>query len=118
MREIGQLTKRIFIAMVLSTLLWGQSAAVRSEDCGAVTAALRDYDRLKPGMTRSEVEETFREAGGIQFPTFVRYVYKGCRYIKLTVEYETPDDSPDAKGASTDVVQTLSQLSLGYPVMD
>lgn len=118
MREIAQLTQGIILAMVFVALLWSQGAAVRTEDCGAIAAALQDYGHLKTGMTRSEVEETFREAGGIQVRTSVRYVYKRCRYIKLTVEYEPQGESPDAKSAASDVVRTLSELSLGYPVMD
>ncbi len=78
--------------------------------------ALRNREKLKPGMTRHDVEQMFTEDGGMQFPRSTIYVLPDCGYIKVRIDFE-----PVAKGklfAPEDVVTNVSPLFIAYPSMD
>ncbi len=87
--------------------------------------ALADSQHVKPGTLRKEVERYFRYDGGMQFlPGSARYVWVGCGYIKLDVEYDPPAskawDMSSGKDPTTpeDRVKKVSKLYVDYPVMD
>jgi hypothetical protein len=43
---------------------------------------------LKPGMTRADLEQYFRQDGGIQGPNPQRYVYRAYIGIKIDIEFD------------------------------
>jgi hypothetical protein len=93
-----------------------QRPSVGPGDCKPVERALEIHSKLKPGMTRGEVEKAFVLEGGIQFPNQARYAYRGCPFIKLVVEYQTSEDHTST--SADDKIKELSKLQLDYPTMD
>lgn len=84
-----------------------------SSCCNLIEQALKDVSAIHAGSQRSDVERSFTEAGGLSFGQETVYVYKKCHYIKMSVTYR--------KGTSslpTDVVATVSPLSIGYEAKD
>jgi len=117
--------KSIFLPLIAAScamlLLAQEPGSGITQDCKTVERALETYYSLKPGMTRGEVEKAFMLEGGIQFASPSRYTYKGCRYIKLVVEYELSRrnglDGPFLSSGD-DKIKELSKLLVDYPTMD
>jgi hypothetical protein len=49
---------------------------------------MRSISTIKPGMTRKDLYDVFREEGGISFRTQKTYVHKHCPYIKVDVDFD------------------------------
>lgn len=84
--------------------------------CAAIQEALRDYQHVRVGATRGEIERYFAR-GAVGFPLKTRYVYKRCRDICLDVDFKL---SEPRRGmfSSDDVVTSFSKLTLDYPAKD
>lgn len=88
-----------------------------STSCPVIQQALSDYQHVKVGVTRGEVEKYFAQDGGAQFPSSTRYVYPKCRFLHVDVEFE-------AKGpagrlfSSDDTVTKTSKLYVDYSAKD
>ncbi len=85
--------------------------------CGDFTEALKDYQRIKVGIPRKEVEKYFERGGGSQFPSAAHYNYPKCYYLHVDVKFEVSGKegkpfSPD------DTVLEVSRLYVDYPTMD
>ena len=84
-----------------------------------VEGCLKDFESLKPGMTRKEVDEKLEQDGGIQFVGKMRYQHPDCPYFKVDIEFAC---SRDAEGRimskPTDKVTAISNPYLEWPVMD
>jgi hypothetical protein len=85
--------------------------------CEVVRNALQDFQRVKVGMTRKDVEKYFVQDGGMNFRGRTFYVYRKCDYIKLTVSF-TPDPSVDPGFSPNDTITELSRLIIDYPTRD
>ena len=83
--------------------------------CSFIAQVLKDYSTLKVGSKRSDVERFFTEEAGPSFGDQVPYVYKKCHYITLMVTYAA--QKAGSKSAS-DIVNSLSKLSIGYELKD
>jgi hypothetical protein len=85
--------------------------------CGDFTEVLKDYQRIKAGIPRKEVEKYFDREGGMQFPSAAHYIYPQCRYLHVDVKFGVSDKehkpfSPD------DTVLEVSRLYVDYPTKD
>jgi len=90
-----------------------QVAASESPSCVVIQQALNDFQHIRVGMSRKEVEKYFKRDGGMQFPSSTRYVYPKCDYIKLEVDFSAGTFSPN------DIVTKISeQLFVNYPARD
>ena len=113
-----------FRFILLSSLIVGSQVAHSQTStnppcCSLVERALTDAYTLKPGMKRSDVEKLFMQAGGMNFPNKTLYVYKGCRLIGLEVSYDINADAPGFKPfAPTDIIKSVSKLTIDYEPMD
>ena len=94
-----------------------QSQAQATSACAIAQQALRTYANIKIGMTRSEVEKYFVRDGGAQFPSHTRYVYPGCSYIHLDVDFAATG-TVEHLFSSGDRVTRVSKLYLDYPSRD
>lgn len=84
--------------------------------CSVVAQALKDYSELKVGATRAEVERTFVEGSGMSFGGETVYVYKDCHFITMTVTYRPT--AGDTSGAKSDIITTISKMSIGDEAKD
>ena len=83
-----------------------------------IVDALQAAQRLKPGLSRSQVDEDFELDGGISFPQQPTYVYKKCRYIKIDLSFGAEDITRRPNASPRDTVRQISKLYLAYPVAD
>jgi hypothetical protein len=84
--------------------------------CAMVLNALQSYQRIKPGVTRQEVERDFQLVG-LAFRGEGLFVYKGCRYIQVKIQF-TEDPSIERKFSPKDKVSNVSQLIVDYAPAD
>lgn len=64
-----------------------------------VASCLKDFQSLKPGISRSEISRIFPLDGGIQGISPVRFAHPDCPYFKFEVEFEFKTDSDDQNRA-------------------
>jgi hypothetical protein len=84
-----------------------------------ISRALRECEKIKPGMTRAELEKVFTTQGGIWTATHRAYVYRGCRYIKVDVEFKLSVPEQDRLEARpTDTISKISKPYLEWGVID
>jgi hypothetical protein len=60
-----------------------------------VEKCLRDFEAIKPGMTRKEVQAQLHSDGGLQGVSPVRFVHPECPYFKIDVEFSFGRDEAD-----------------------
>jgi hypothetical protein len=101
---IGGHMKSFVIALLVVTVGgFGSrdSTAIRTDTqdaCAVVQEAYKEFQSLKPGMTRTEVERAWRPDGGTSAMGYDRYVFRHCDYIKIKIDFklvgkgETPGD--------------------------
>ena len=83
-----------------------------------VSTALSAARRLKPGATRADVEEQFKEDGGMQSPADTVYCFLKCRYIKIRVHFKHQRPESPMLFSKTDVITSVSKPYLESPLMD
>jgi hypothetical protein len=78
-----------------------------------------EIESIKPGMTRADLLKIFTEDGGFCAPNCRKYVYRGCPYIKVTVEFKTVENAGNKiLGNSGDIITKISQPFLEFPILD
>jgi hypothetical protein len=87
------------------------------DSCAAVKRALESFETVKPGMRRSQVEESFVVAGGMTFRSTTRYEFKDCSYLSFEIEYSLDPKSPSSFSGE-DRVLKVSKLTVDYPTKD
>ena len=86
-----------------------------------VEQCLKDFESLKPGMTRGEVDRKFHLDGGLQSASPVRYVHSECPSFKVNIEFDFKKDAADQNRAiigKEDKVVRVSKPYLERPFMD
>jgi hypothetical protein len=83
-------------------------------------AALQAVDAVQPGMTRAELLRTFEPEDGFSSRGRVKgtFVYRGCGYVKLDVEFSPSEDSKGGPPNPRDVITSVSRPYLARPVYD
>jgi hypothetical protein len=59
-----------------------------SNTCGILKDAMKEFEQIKPGMSRAEIEKHLDLDGGLQFRNSTRYVYPKCQDIAIKVQIE------------------------------
>jgi len=86
-----------------------------------IASVMDSIHTVKPGMTRQDLLKVFNTEGGLSSRIHRIYVFKGCRYIKVTVEFqpvEHQNDSQSQKEMPTDRIVAISMPFLQYRVLD
>lgn len=84
-------------------------------DCSLrVQKCLRDFETIKAGMTRSEVESRFPRDGGIQAFSLVRFVHPACPYFKIDVEFDCKRNAADQNRAIRSKDDKATKISKPY----
>ena len=122
MKRIEMTALRVRLLSVLVCTLLGSALAQEARplnfECSTAAQALKEYSLLDSNSTRKDVEKSFTYEGGIQSPNDAFYLFKGCQYIKLEVEYEPDPQRGNAFSSPNDRVKKLSKLFVGYPRKD
>lgn len=87
-----------------------------------LVSLIEDAHKIKPGMSRTKLFETFEEDGGFQSIPATRYVHKHCAMVKLDVTFDTAGKSARAKrpiGSDDDlIILTVSQPYTDFQIYD
>jgi hypothetical protein len=79
-----------------------------------VKSCLRDFESIKVGMTRGQVEAKLPMDGGLHTVSPVRFVHPACRYFKIDVEFEFKRNAADQGRAIEDAADKVTKVSKPY----
>jgi outer membrane protein assembly factor BamE (lipoprotein component of BamABCDE complex) len=93
---------------------------LQKERSAWVEKCLADFESIKPGMTRREVEKRLRQDGGPSIGLDSRFVHSDCPYFKVDIEFvmKTDNSLPTGPVSPDDLVSKVSIPYLQNPVMD
>jgi hypothetical protein len=77
-----------------------------------ISEILIECQKIKPGMTRAELLKAFDMEGGLSSATQRTFVYRGCPYIKVDVDFNLSD--PQQKTLEERPTDTISKISKPY----
>lgn len=86
-----------------------------------IDQCLRDFQSIRPGMTRHEVMQKFLMDGGLQTVSPVRFLHPQCRSFKVDVSFtyeRDPENQNRAIMGKDDKVIEISRPYLEPPFMD
>jgi hypothetical protein len=86
-----------------------------------VEKCLQDFESIKPGMTRGEIENRFPLDGGLQGVSPVRFLHPACPYFKIDVVFafkRNPDDQNRAVSGKEDKATRASKPYIERPFAD
>jgi hypothetical protein len=110
--------KGIFTTFVLLLLLAGDRAKGQNSDhVQWVEHSLSAMQNIKVGMNRAELGKVFVEEGGLSTRTARTYVFKGCQYFKVDVEFEIDPASPSGESPKDRIVK-ISKPYLAWSTGD
>jgi hypothetical protein len=126
MRKIASTVALSFIVLVLAvSLLPAQSSQKSQGHTEWIANSLKEIEQIKVGMTRADLLKVFTTEGGLSTGLNRTYVYRGCPYIKVNVEFEAVGrPAKDAEGrvtlieANEDVIRKISRPYLEWSVVD
>jgi hypothetical protein len=106
-------------AVLTAPLARADSDPARRERRAWVERCIKDFQSIKPGMTRSQVEKLLRHDGGLMQATQWRYRHPDCDYFKIDVDYSVKrDSSGQLLDSANDKVVAVSKPYLEWPVDD
>jgi hypothetical protein len=84
-----------------------------------ISEILTECQKIKPGMTRAELPKVFTTEGGISSATHRTFVYRGCPYIKVDVDFNLSDPKQKAlEELPTDTISKISKPYLEWSIID
>jgi hypothetical protein len=112
-------------ALLLSGILSGQPSSAPSRAGGKINktltkqiaAVLKEFQTIKPGMTRAELSKVFITEGGLSTAKHRTYVYRGCPYIKIDVDFTLANPAQNEE-RPTDIIAKLSKPYLDWSISD
>jgi hypothetical protein len=84
-----------------------------------ITDILKECQTIKPGMTRAELSKVFTTEGGFSTARHRTYVYRGCPYIKVDVDFTLSDSKQGPLDERpTDIINKISKPYLEWSIND
>ncbi len=83
-----------------------------------IEKVLRDVGEIKVGMTRADLLKVFTTEGGMFTSRSRKYVYRGCPYIKVDVEFDTANSKEPLRESATDKITAISRPYLEWSIID
>lgn len=114
-KQLAKVILLILTALVL-TATQPQNGQTTSL-CELLAHVIKDYERIKPGLQREQVEKFLQRDGGLQFPTPTRYVFPVCTFLHVDVEFGLKGEPGHLFGPG-DIVRKASKIYVDYPVKD
>ncbi|HSY10415.1 MAG TPA: hypothetical protein VK840_05820 [Candidatus Dormibacteraeota bacterium] len=120
------------LALVLSGVLFGCSTATKSFESTnlagndvdrnltkQISGILTECQKIKPGMTRAELLKVFTTEGGLSTPRHRTFVYRGCPYIKVDVDFTLSELKQfELEERPADTISKISKPYLDWSVKD
>ena len=86
---------------------------------GQLATVLEECQSIKPGMARWNLLRIFTTEGGLSTPRHRTYIWRGCPYVKVDVDFNPSDPKQDAhEEQPTDVITKISKPYLDWTVSD
>ena len=79
-----------------------------------VKKCLRDFDSIKPGRSRKEIEKQFPMDGGVQGVSPVRFTHPECPHFKIEVEFSFKRNPHDQNRAVISPEDKTTKISKPY----
>jgi hypothetical protein len=84
-----------------------------------ISGILTECQKIKPGMTRAELSKVFTTEGGLSTAKHRTYVYRGCPYIKVDVDFTLSDPKQNVlEERPTDIISKISKPYLDWSIGD
>jgi hypothetical protein len=84
-----------------------------------ISAVLTECQKIKPGMTRAELLKVFTTQGGLSTPKHRTFVYRGCPYIKVDVDFTLSElKQYELEERPADTINKISKPYLEWSVID
>ena len=87
-----------------------------------IEKCIMDFEYIKIGMTRNEIEKRFLLDGGLQsIASPIRFTHPNCPYFKINIEFaftKNPDDQNRAISKKEDKVIKVSKPYIERPFTD
>ena len=119
------------LALVLSLVLTGCATAppasaqlhggtdVDKDLTKQISEILTECQTIKLGMTRAELLKVFTIEGGLSTATHRTFVYRGCHYIKVDVEFTLSEPGQNVlEERPTDTISKISKPYLEWSIID
>jgi hypothetical protein len=95
------------------------AAGVDKDFTKQISDVLKECQTIKPGMTRAELSKVFTTEGGLSTARHRTFVYRGCPYIKVDVDFSLSDTKQGPlEERSTDIIARISRPYLEWSIMD
>lgn len=92
----------------------GQSGSAARNHCAWVQESLDQIETVQVGMFRADLERLFTTEGGISSRSQRTYVYRGCPYIKVDVEFAPSEQNQN----SADRITKISRPYIARSIAD
>jgi len=79
-----------------------------------VEKCLRDFESIKPGMTRGDIEKRFPMDGGVHSASLMRFTHPECGYFKADIEFDFKRDEKDQGRAILSPEDKATKVSRPY----
>jgi hypothetical protein len=84
-----------------------------------ISDILAECQKIKPGMTRAELLNVFTVEGGLSTATHRTFVYRGCPYIKVDVDFTLSGPEQNVlEERPTDTINKVSKPYLEWSIGD
>jgi len=83
-----------------------------------VSHCMIDMGTIKEGMTRADLLKVFTEEGGVSSRQSRQYVYRGCQYFKVDVQFEPVGDATKPDESPADKIKSISRPYLQWAISD
>ena len=84
-----------------------------------ISEILTECQTIKLGMTRAELLKVFTIEGGLSTATHRTFVYRGCHYIKVDVEFTLSEPGQNVlEERPTDTISKISKPYLEWSIID
>lgn len=101
------------------TALWDGGNGIDENLTRQISEAMKECQKIRPGMTRSELEKVFTTEGGLSTARHRIYVYRPCPYIKVDVDFNLSTPGQDAvEPLPTDTISKISGPYLQWSISD
>jgi hypothetical protein len=111
-----------FTAMLIMYSFYAPAFADGSLDknlAKQISSILTDCQKIKPGMTRAELLKVFTTKGGLSTPKHRTFVYRGCPYIKVDVDFTLSElKQYELEERPADIISKISKPYLDWSVID
>jgi hypothetical protein len=119
-RSFGAVGFAIVMLVATSQRVSTETARPDPDHVAWVVKSLTEMQKIGTENTRAELLRVFHGSGGLSTRRNRTYVYRGCPYFLVDVEFEPvgPPDNPVLGEGPNDKIIAISRPYLGIPAQD